>query len=456
MKHKHLTSSSFLYLFILLLGISCSGSKAYYKRAEKLRAAGMEKEAAEYYLISAQRNTNNIDAKIALKQFGQKVLDEHYQNFYIAYGSENHALAVKEYRQAIAYEKKVGNLVVLEKPPYYEDYYKESKGIYLADQYGKANELVEEGEFEKAKPMFQEIVEIDPSYQDAADLLLYSDLEPRYQKAVKEYNSGNYTGSYEIFNQITKKSSNYKESKMYMSRCLEKGRITIAIMPSNSGIANSKVSEVIQTGIVNQVLTLNDPFLVMIDRQNTKEIIKEQKLGMSGALDNNSVAEAGKLLGAKWVINAKLLSYNQSVREPVKSNQIGYLKYSVRKYDKAKDTYYNAVEYKKVNYAKAQGSRTVNCQYSVTLISSETGQIIYSNTFSIKEEDVLQYAESSEATSNLFPGNNTEVFTSSADKRALDQLLSEKRRSLASEDELVQKVSISVGKSLASELKKLK
>ena len=451
---KSLKFSFFLLTLVFFLS-ACSGSKAYYKRGEKLRLAGMEKEATDYYFIAVQRNTNNIDAKIALKTYGQKLSDELYQKFYVAHGLGKHADAVHLYREAEAFDKKVSPFVTLEKPPYYEDYYKESKTIFLNEQYLKSTALVDDGEFEKAKPLLQEIVDIEPTYMDASSLLLYSDLEPRYQKGISEFESKNYIAAYEIFQKITSKSANYKESKYYKQKCLENGRVTLAMLPVASQ-SNAKVAEVLYTAIENAIISTKDPFLFLIDRKNLDALIAEQKLGMSGALEGGSVAEAGKLLGAKWVINSKLLSYSESVKKPVKSNEIGYIKYTVRKYDKTKGAYYNDVEYTRTTYSKTTGNRMIHCQFAVSVVSSETGQILYSKTFTQSEKDELDYAEYSEAYRDLYPGNEKEIFTSSADKRNLDMLFQEKRRSLVSEEELVGKISSKIGSEVSAELTKLK
>ena len=47
--------------------MGCTGSKSYSNKAKKLQEAGMNEEAAAFYLQALQRNPKNVDAKIGLK-----------------------------------------------------------------------------------------------------------------------------------------------------------------------------------------------------------------------------------------------------------------------------------------------------------------------------------------------------------------------------------------------------
>ena len=82
-----------LFSFSLILALaftSCNSSKSYYKKGTQLKQAGLQDEAAEFYLLALQKNANNVDARIALKQEGQKLLEFMGQDFYKLYTAEDH------------------------------------------------------------------------------------------------------------------------------------------------------------------------------------------------------------------------------------------------------------------------------------------------------------------------------------------------------------------------------
>ncbi|HRO99585.1 MAG TPA: hypothetical protein PLN54_09155 [Flavobacteriales bacterium] len=58
------------------------------------------------------------------------------------------------------------------------------------------------------------------------------------------------------------------------------------------------------------LLDLKDPFLVLVDRDNTDAILAEQRRQMSGVFDDRYTLETGQLLGARYVLTAKLLRFD--------------------------------------------------------------------------------------------------------------------------------------------------
>ena len=85
--------------------VACVTSNSLYKKGNQLSAAGMNKEAAQFFYNSLNKNANNIDSRIALKGIAQKVFEEDLQKFYQAHGADQFKEAVYSYRSAIAYKE---------------------------------------------------------------------------------------------------------------------------------------------------------------------------------------------------------------------------------------------------------------------------------------------------------------------------------------------------------------
>jgi len=75
---------TFYYIFIIigLVTISCTGSKKYFKAAEKLEKQGLLNEAAQYYYESLERKKSNTAARIKLKEVGQKHVNNLASSFF--------------------------------------------------------------------------------------------------------------------------------------------------------------------------------------------------------------------------------------------------------------------------------------------------------------------------------------------------------------------------------------
>ena len=97
--------------FVILTGAACTGSKSYSKKALKLQEAGLNDEAAKFYLYALQRNHKNVEAKIGLKQTGQKQIESTLNDFYKAYSVSNYKDAVYIYQKALSYKKQYGYFI---------------------------------------------------------------------------------------------------------------------------------------------------------------------------------------------------------------------------------------------------------------------------------------------------------------------------------------------------------
>jgi tetratricopeptide (TPR) repeat protein len=460
---SHRNALSFFLFAAFLVGLyACSGSRAYYKKAEALRQAGLEDEAAEFYYESVRRNPSNVDARIALKSAGQKMLDKKLEKFYKAHGAGNYGEAVYAWRDAKAYKDKVSSYVQLEQAPYYESYYRESKDKYLSTRYTEANKLMEEERFEQANDILLEILKIDPHYENAKRLQRTSNAEPQYRSANESYEAGNYRNAYLQFKSVVAIDPNYKDAARMLSESLNKARLTIAIMPVEAGTGIDKaVADKFYDILIAELLKSENPLITVIDRRNTQQILEEQRLALSGVVEQGSAAQAGKLLGARVVLTAKILSLSEQEQKPSLQRQRGWEEYKERRYNKATDTYYNQTLYRKVQYDVYSGRSAVQLSISGAMISSETGAVLSGNTLTKSAEDVLQFAAYQGNVNMLHPGNwaslqrnmpDDKIITSGPEKRALQQMLREKRRTLQAIADLRISAMQAVGKEIADAL----
>ena len=66
-------------LIIIILTVSCSGSKALLKKGTTLEHNKQYVEASNYYFESLSRNNSNVDALVALNRVGKKVLNQYLE-----------------------------------------------------------------------------------------------------------------------------------------------------------------------------------------------------------------------------------------------------------------------------------------------------------------------------------------------------------------------------------------
>jgi tetratricopeptide (TPR) repeat protein len=455
------TKLLFVGIFIAFSGVGCNSSKSYYNKGSQLQQAGLTDEATDFFLMALRKNANNVSARIALKAEGQKLLETKLQDFYKLYTAEDFIGATKKYRECESYVKLVEPYVKLEMPPYYADYYNESKKVFLEDRYSKASNLINENKFESASTFLEEIVEIDPTYKDAASLMKYSTVEPVYMDAVQAFEGGSYRKAYDLFSRVVKMNPNFKETRYYQQESLNKGMLTIAIVGIESeskNLATQLTRSILQNGSAKK-----DPFLVYIDRENTDDILREQKLGLSGVIDESTAAETGKLLGARYLIEGKVLDYKHTFTPLKKRTEQGYYETIVRKYNKIQGYYYNQRQYSKTTYQVSSIKREIECRIELSLISAETGAIVVSQIYTPKQVDLVEFGTYAKDAKSLYPGSYKSMKYNSPEdkvnkdvvaKQKLNRIMTEKRRNVKAENNLLNDLAQEISKNWVLQIKK--
>jgi hypothetical protein len=424
--------STLLFLCSFLFLAGCSGSKQYAKKAKKLDQAGLTEEAAQFYYESLMRKRTNVDAKIGLKKTGQMVLDNQLAVYYKSHSTDDHKRAVYSYMEAQAYFNKVKSVGVnLEFPTHYESSFSESKEIYLSARYEEAVVALENEDFATAETIIREIILIDDSFGDIKDMKVLAVAEPAYRKGKQLMNQKKYRQAYYSFHGIITQFTTYKDAVALREFCREKGSYTVAFLPFENTSGKSGLEHAIAAQIINELLSLNDPFLRIIDRQHLETLLQEQKLGLSGIVDESTAVNAGNLIGAQAVFTGKLITFRMNQGNLQQETRRGYHSYTVKKNDPVTGKVVTETQYKKVTYNVFNQANSVAASFQYKLISTETGEILLADLLNYIEEDKVNYGRYEDNYRYLYPGTwkdpkrespEDKIFTAPSEKKSLNAL----------------------------------
>jgi len=322
---------------ILLIAVFLFGcaSKRYAKKGFEFEQAGLYKQAAEMYYNSVEKNQKNVEAQIGLKKNGQLALDKDLGKFLNLYNADNVKDAVYKYIDCDKFFNKVLKIgTELNIPSHYKEYYVEVKEIYLQEKYSEAYLLLEEEKFSAAELIFNEMLIIQPGYQDVEELKNTAHFEPIYRSAKEFMDVEKYRKSYYKFQEILGKLPNYKDSKELRDKALINATITIAILDFKNRSSVRSVHNELK-GVVQKSITESDfPFIKIIDRENTEEILSEQLLSLEGNVNEDLSAKAGKMLGAKALLTGEVIKYKISQGQLTKTNKRAYIREKITKKNK--------------------------------------------------------------------------------------------------------------------------
>ena len=422
-------NTAYLLYFILFIALqSCSGTKKYAKQALQFETAGMYQDAAKNYLESLRRDQNNIEARIGLKKNGEKVFQDHLDEFFTAKAIGDNKKAVYAYIDAQKYAETLKRYnIEVEEPTYMKRDFEVLKGEYLENQYNEGKILMGKEQYAEAKTIFKEVMELDPNFKDVSNLKQIAYVEPYYKQALAAYAEENYVKAYYLLDNVVVKDPNYKDTKSLRAECLELGTYTIAIIGIDNVTEDDVIAHKVQASLLTNLANNNNPFIKIIDRENMERILEQQRLNLSGAIDENTAATVGELLGAKAVISGKIIDRSLTTGNTRTYDRKGFYAYTVKQFNKATQKDEVVTKYNKVSYKEYYQMNEVKLAYQMQVTSLETGEIIFSRVFDQGSNDAMHFAIYDGDSRYLYPENKGVVSLNKNEKRKLDNLINASR-----------------------------
>lgn len=413
------------FLLLLLIAVSgCTGARGLVKRGEQLQEAGMYTEAANFYFNALLRDRDNIDARIGLTNTSKRVFNDKLDAFSRHRAMDEHKQAVAAYIDAMEYRDRVKRVGIgLEAASHYADDYEYSKSEHLRALYSEANDLMADRRFDEAKIKFREVISLDPNYKDAGELKGIAVNEPLYISATEHFDAGRYRKAYYDLNKIFTNDRDYRDVAVLRSEALELGRYPIALTPFENASGVRDVEKRVYAYFLTSLSRLDDPFLRIVERENMEMILDEQRLSLSGIVDESTASRVGNLLGAKALLTATVLNYNKKPGKMRVSEKDGFEAYTVKLYNSATERNYYETRYKPVKYNEYYNTNEVRFSVQYKAISLESGELLFSRIVDRTEEDQMYYAAYDGEVDNLLPAGPQGVLTSSRDRKRLQSLV---------------------------------
>lgn len=367
--------------------MSCTGSKKYFKAAEKLEKQGLVSEAAEYYYVSLERKKNNTDARIKLKEVGQKHVNTLASSFFREYNTQQYEKSIETFDQLKAFTFKSSLLSVdLNFPQAYQDDYNKSLEYYLNKNYQEALNSVNQNNFDLALKYISKIKKYDAGYKKTKELELTATCEPLYLLAVKDLEQKKYANAQINLNSINMISTSYKDAKELLeltSDLLKKS--FIIFQPQNSP------EKEIEENLFNSFIELSYQHTNKIKLINNSPFLFMPGAGDLASAGNIDLIQAiRKATGADFFYVYDVTNKKEIETPQTKVASVCYEKFNVKK-----DTVM-VVEFKPMTYNQVKARRAYSYDYKYKLIDAITNQVVSSrneNCSAIDNTDFYEFVK---------------------------------------------------------------
>ena len=421
---------NFLILILFFVGFSaCNSPKSLFKKGSKMEAAGLNNEAADYYYQSLIKNPDFIESRQGLYRTGEQVLNNELSAFFQQSQMGQKKDAIYTFLRAKAFKDKLATVSVdLNIPAQYIADFEQLKASYLTEQYEIGLDYLDKENYAAAEAVFKEIGKLEPNYKDSQNLERIAYIEPFYKKGKTALEEKRYRTAYYAFDEVIIADPNYKDSKELREEALETGLVTLGIISFENGTRINNANKKAEAFILNALSNTDDPFLKVIDRTNFNQLIEEQRLNLSGVVDESTAAEAGKLLGVKFLLGGTLLQITKEAGKLSKVKKNGYKEVKIKKHNSETDEDYYVTEYKKTYFYEYKQQNRAYVSAQIKVISLTTGEIVVSKIISKESLDEVHYYKYEGDANKLYPSLDGKVDKSSNNKKRMEKLLGNRQK----------------------------
>ncbi len=371
-------------LFLFLC--SCTGSKKYFKAAEKLEKEGLVNEAAGFYMESLERKPNNTKARIKLKEVGQKYVNNLSSKFFREYNSGELDQSIETFDKLKAFTSKGASFnVELNYPQAYNADYENALDKYLNRHYENAYKAVNQNNFDVALKEISKIKKYNPDFKRTQELEITSVCEPLYLAIIRDMENKNYESANSKLEKIIAKKVDYKDAvdlKELLDGLL---KINLMIIKPKTADGEEKNAEEHLFNQFTQECSNLAPKLNLIN--NSPFLIKADidRLSNSGSVDLLQGIRKATGVNYYYIYDVSNIQVNEPKSRPVQ--QIAFQQVTEKRNNVM------VTECVKVPYQESKLSRNYSYEFKYRLINANSNQLVFTNTENCSGKDAVEYAE---------------------------------------------------------------
>lgn len=349
---------------------------------------GLVNEAAEFYFQSLQRKPTNVEARIKLKEVGQKYTSSMASEFFRNLNTQQTEATLQSFERMKDFTDRCAALnVQLDYPKAYDEDYQKTIESYCSKNHHQAYLLVNQKKYNEALPYISKVNRYNKAYKNIAQLTVIATCEPLYQSAITNLENKNYAPAVQALSAIALKSDNYKDSRELLQMATAQNTRNFILFEPKS--RNSELGRSIEEALYNNINQ------AAADRLSNAKVINNTPFQEnSGAFDfskstNIDLIQAiRKATGADYfyffnVSNAK--EYDSGLS---KTRKTGFQEKRIRKNDTLV-----VLEYEPFTYNLVKASRQFSFEYNYKIINALNNQITASQTKLVQSGDAVEYQE---------------------------------------------------------------
>lgn len=370
-----------------------------YKDAKKAYEMGQNDEALRLLVIKLRKDNDNKNAIALLKIVLPLVIDKHQKTVQDYEARKDWDNAFAEYETLIRINDMLSSITPLEETKI--DGKKVKKPIDMPkvdirDQRENVINNAAEAHYLKGVSFMQTvgssgraIAEFDaarkyiPDYKDCREL----SAEALYRDAVDLLAKKDYKNAVMKFRRCQEYIPGYKDASTQAEQAKQAAIRRIALMPFTNLSGKTQfgeVGQILTDQIISKSIQSQPEFLEFVTREYVEQLLKEQAMGQTAVINENTATNVGKLTGIHAFVFGKVLTITPSypTETAVSGTSESTVIVSFKPYQTAK-IYAQYIKYTRQGYVEISGS--------FQIVDVEKGTIVKSESITKRMEDRAQW-----------------------------------------------------------------
>lgn len=379
--------------------------KRVLREAVELESQGRYEAAVGKYVEAMHHNGTKPETRDALASSSKKLMAEWLSDYFVLRNSNatgemfDLVAKIERHQRQLKYFGMETTIAA-----HYKTDFEADKNKVLSRWYTTATAATEKGDYDQARDYFDKIMAVKDGYKDVPARRRTVATAPIFEEAKAAYQRKQIAKAWQLFGQLKNDDPNFNKAREFKEKIVEEYSLTVSVLPSESNFHSTEYK--LRDGIVAALSQLNSPFIQLVDRENLGSIVEEQKLGLSGLLDEATAAEAGILVGAKGVLFTKVIDYNFNQGALQVFDKIAYQGFKNN----------GLTQYQSATYQEYLQSTKLITSIQVQLISPETGKVLYADVIHNEQLDTINYTEYNGNYLTLYPAKGELIYKSGEER----------------------------------------
>jgi len=270
----------------------------------------------------------------------------------------------------------------------------------LNERYKEGSLLLMDENFNDAAVALGDVYSANPNFKDVKTQYIEARNEPIYRQAKNDMNQGKCRTAYFDFERIIDDAGTYKDAKDLKGLALDCAEYPVAVFSQNSRQYNSEAGQ-FEDAAIKSLVNKRNIFLKVFDLSSLNSKLESRLKSSAGNIDEAALKTLHSDNDIKAVLVLSYENFSKNDGKLKKDEMTGFERIVTKSTD-GETSFYD----KRITYFEYKQKNEIALTVHYKLISTTTGEVLLSNTYSSSKKDEINYATYGGDQNQVYPAKS--------------------------------------------------